>query len=143
MARRENTSPISLGVTYPRYEAWCARYECSRRMRGKGGTRRNDYGSGFGGGDDEMQGKCRQSCCHFSTGLTAAFHGSGHLSARPFFSSFSSSPSPLFPLSVSIEGELAPCLEPSGYLFNIVSGFERSMTGAVRADRKIGTTPFA
>lgn len=58
-----------------------------------------------GGGDDEMQGKCRQSCCHFSTGLTAAFHGSGHLSARPFFSSFSSSPSPLFPLSVSIEGE--------------------------------------
>lgn len=27
----------------------------------------------------------------------------------------------LLPLSVSIEGELAPCLEPSGYLFNIVT----------------------
>lgn len=27
---------------------------------------------------------CRQSCCHFSTGLAAAFRGSGHLLARPF-----------------------------------------------------------
>lgn len=74
-----------------------------------------------------MQGKCRQSCCHFSTGLTAAFHGSGHLSARPFSSTSASSssssppPPPLVPLSVSIEGELAPCIEPSGYLFNIVT----------------------
>lgn len=44
----------------------------------------------------------------------------------------------LFPLSVSIEGELAPCLEPSGYLFNIVSArFERSMTrtGFERVER--------
>lgn len=57
-------------------------------------------------------------------------------------------PPPLFPLSVSIEGELAPCLEPSGYLFNIVTNEALGEVGEIddargRSVGRSASIPFA
>ena len=88
--------------------------------------------------------KCRRSCCHFSTGLTAAFRGSAdHLRFVPFtlfIQRRSVCVSDGAPRGI-LYRESLPCPEPSGYLFNIVASHNkrasdhRRATDVTREDR--------